>query len=133
MRCVLNYDSRFYEEMGFGVSYCGACSADAALHVDHVRAVANGGASEPANLVTACRVCNQGKAASLISATLRSLGAKELSIIAHASMTREQRKQRASKAGKASSSNLTPEQRSNRARKAVQAREAKRKAKFKPT
>jgi hypothetical protein len=43
-----------------------------------------------------------------------------------ASLTPEQRKDRASAAGRASASSLTPEERSQRARKAVQARWARR-------
>jgi hypothetical protein len=41
--------------------YCGASAPDVQLTVDHVVPVALGGASEPANLVTACRDCNAGK------------------------------------------------------------------------
>ena len=42
--------------------YCGATPEDAALAVDHVVPVAHGGTDDTANLVTACELCNQGKA-----------------------------------------------------------------------
>lgn len=43
--------------------YCGAKAPNAVLHVDHVMPVALGGSDKPENLVTACRDCNAGKAA----------------------------------------------------------------------
>lgn len=42
--------------------YCGAKAPDVELQVDHVIPEVLGGSSEPANLVTACTSCNQGKA-----------------------------------------------------------------------
>ena len=44
--------------------YCGAAAPDVQLTVDHVVPVALGGSDDPTNLVTACRPCNSGKAAS---------------------------------------------------------------------
>lgn len=44
--------------------YCGGRAPDATLTVDHVVPKALGGGDEPANLVSACRDCNSGKAAS---------------------------------------------------------------------
>lgn len=41
--------------------YCGRKAPDVVLHVDHIVPVARGGTNEPANLVTACRDCNEGK------------------------------------------------------------------------
>lgn len=47
----------------FRCRYCGADPTKGVLHVDHVIAIANEGTDDPANLVTACRDCNLGKAA----------------------------------------------------------------------
>ncbi len=45
----------------FTCQYCGAKAPDAALHVDHVMPVVDGGTNEPENLVAACVRCNIGK------------------------------------------------------------------------
>lgn len=45
----------------FQCVYCGSTPMQAALHVDHVLAVAQGGTDDPSNLVTACAACNLGK------------------------------------------------------------------------
>lgn len=50
-----------FKRDGFQCRYCGATATATPLHVDHVVPVANGGPTEPANLVTACAACNQGK------------------------------------------------------------------------
>lgn len=50
--------------------YCGAAAPDVQLTVDHVIPVALGGSDDPTNLVTACRSCNSGKAASVPDAPL---------------------------------------------------------------
>ena len=47
--------------------YCGATAPDVPLTVDHVVPVALGGSDDAGNLVTACRDCNSGKAASSAS------------------------------------------------------------------
>lgn len=47
---------------GFRCTYCGASSADAVLHVDHIVPESLGGPSTPDNLATACEPCNLGKA-----------------------------------------------------------------------
>lgn len=52
-----------FKRDGFRCIYCGATPMQAALVADHVVPVAAGGASDPANLVTACVDCNGGKAA----------------------------------------------------------------------
>ena len=44
--------------------YCGASAPDVPLTVDHVMPTSLGGSDDPSNLVTACRDCNSGKAAS---------------------------------------------------------------------
>jgi hypothetical protein len=46
---------------GFTCRYCGAAAPDVKLQVDHVHPIARGGVDDPANLVTACEACNQGK------------------------------------------------------------------------
>lgn len=48
---------------GYRCIYCGATGAEAALHIDHKRSVADGGTDEMANLATACERCNLGKGA----------------------------------------------------------------------
>lgn len=40
---------------------CGARAPNATLHVDHIKAVANGGSGDPSNLETLCITCNLGK------------------------------------------------------------------------
>lgn len=48
---------------GFRCDYCGRGKTDGArLSVDHVVARAQGGTHDRSNLVTACAMCNQGKA-----------------------------------------------------------------------
>lgn len=59
---------------GFRCRYCGRGEADAVvLHLDHVRPVADGGASTIDNLVAACQECNSGKAARPIPASVNPL------------------------------------------------------------
>lgn len=43
--------------------YCGAQPPDVVLVIDHIIPVAGGGESGDDNLLTSCRICNQGKAA----------------------------------------------------------------------
>lgn len=50
-----------FKRDGFRCIYCGADANQTLLHVDHVKAVAEGGTNAPENLVTACRDCNGGK------------------------------------------------------------------------
>lgn len=47
---------------GFTCRYCGRRPPDVVLHIDHVVAVANGGTNDERNLITACALCNMGKA-----------------------------------------------------------------------
>lgn len=51
---------------GFRCVYCGAAPARWYLHLDHVVPKAAGGATHPANLVTACQDCNLRKRAQVI-------------------------------------------------------------------
>lgn len=52
-----------FKRDGFKCQYCGATPVQAALVVDHVVPVAEGGTNDPANLISACEPCNQGKGA----------------------------------------------------------------------
>lgn len=45
----------------FRCVYCGRTANEVRLEVDHVKPVSKGGATVPANLVTACADCNVGK------------------------------------------------------------------------
>lgn len=56
-----------FKRDGFVCQYCGAHPPGAILHVDHVVPVKDGGDNEETNLVTACSVCNGGKAAVSLS------------------------------------------------------------------
>lgn len=51
-----------FKRDGFTCQYCGKQPPEAVLVVDHIMPVASGGDNDPLNLVTACEVCNQGKA-----------------------------------------------------------------------
>lgn len=55
---------------GHTCRYCGASAPDAPLRVDHVTAVALGGADTPDNLVTSCEPCNSGKSSMPTDAAL---------------------------------------------------------------
>lgn len=59
---------RVLERDGFRCRYCGRSSDEVALHVDHVLPVSAGGLNSEANLVAACRDCNLGKGARLLTA-----------------------------------------------------------------
>lgn len=50
--------------------YCGATAPDVKLVVDHVIPVALGGGDSPANLITACDPCNNGKSATMADAPI---------------------------------------------------------------
>lgn len=41
--------------------YCGAGPTTVPLHVDHIKPKSAGGTDDPWNLITSCRLCNQGK------------------------------------------------------------------------
>lgn len=60
----------------FICQYCGAHPPGVLLHVDHVIAVANGGANDQDNLVTACEPCNAGKGARKLISVPESLASK---------------------------------------------------------
>lgn len=52
---------RIFTRDNFTCQYCGRRSPDVVLNVDHREPVSKGGNDDPANLVTACVDCNQGK------------------------------------------------------------------------
>lgn len=52
-----------FKRDSFTCQYCGAKSPEVVLHCDHIKPVAEGGATELLNLVTACNTCNLGKGA----------------------------------------------------------------------
>lgn len=60
----------------FRCVYCGRSPPEVLLHMDHVEPVANGGDSDPSNLVTACSDCNLGKSAVPLSVVAPGLQAQ---------------------------------------------------------
>lgn len=52
-----------FKRDSFTCQYCGATPPAIVLHVDHIKAVADGGENDIDNLVTACEPCNLGKGA----------------------------------------------------------------------
>lgn len=56
-----------FKRDGFECQYCGAHPPGIILHIDHIRAVSDGGSNEIDNLVTACEPCNLGKGARPLS------------------------------------------------------------------
>lgn len=55
-----------FKRDSFTCQYCGRKSPEFVLHCDHIKPVAEGGATEMLNLVTACNACNLGKGAILL-------------------------------------------------------------------
>lgn len=51
-----------FKRDGFTCQYCGAQPPDVVLVPDHIEPLARGGSNTIENLITACEVCNQGKA-----------------------------------------------------------------------
>lgn len=60
----------------FTCQYCGSHPPKVVLHIDHITPVAAGGGNEIENLITACSVCNMGKAAIPLDVKPRSLADK---------------------------------------------------------
>ncbi len=52
-----------FKRDGFVCQYCGQSPPTVVLELDHIIAVVNGGENDALNLITACKQCNQGKAA----------------------------------------------------------------------
>lgn len=62
-----------FKRDGFVCQYCGAHPPNAALEVDHIQPVSDGGGNQEGNLVTACFNCNRGKGARSLSSVPKSL------------------------------------------------------------
>lgn len=63
-----------FKRDGFQCGYCGAHPSETVvLEIDHINPVAEGGANDIDNLVTACFECNRGKGAELLTAVPQSL------------------------------------------------------------
>lgn len=60
-----------FERDGWRCRYCGATPREAALTIDHVVPVVQGGSNHPGNLVAACLRCNVGKGTSRFRAPSR--------------------------------------------------------------
>ena len=50
-----------FKRDSFKCQYCGRSAPEVLLHIDHIKAIANGGKSNITNLITACQGCNAGK------------------------------------------------------------------------
>lgn len=50
-----------FKRDGFKCQYCGACSPEAILVVDHINPISKDGADDMMNYITACQPCNAGK------------------------------------------------------------------------
>lgn len=87
-RKSLSAKTRFevFKRDGFVCTYCGSHPPNAVLHVDHIVAVAKGGANDEDNLTTACDRCNLGKGA-------RDLNVAPMSLPEKAALVREKEAQ----------------------------------------
>ena len=56
-----------FKRDSFKCQYCGAGAPEVCLHVDHMKAVIDGGSSDITNLITACAGCNLGKGSIALS------------------------------------------------------------------
>jgi len=65
-----------FKRDGFVCQYCGSHPPEAVLEVDHIVPVAEGGASEIDNYITACFSCNRGKGATPLDQVPKSLADK---------------------------------------------------------
>jgi len=77
-RKALSKKTRFevFKRDRFQCMYCGAHPPAVLLHVDHIKAVAEGGTNDFDNLVTSCEPCNLGKGARDLSAIPMGLAEK---------------------------------------------------------
>jgi hypothetical protein len=68
-RRALTKKTRFevFKRDAFTCQYCGQSAPQVVLEVDHIHPVAEGGGNELVNLATACRSCNSGKGARMLS------------------------------------------------------------------
>ncbi|CAG4889454.1 HNH endonuclease [Paraburkholderia gardini] len=69
-----------FKRDGFTCQYCGAHPPEVKLEVDHIVALAEGGAEEFDNYITACFPCNRGKGARSLDAIPQSLADKAVEI-----------------------------------------------------
>lgn len=62
-RKKISWQTRFLilQRDDFACQYCGAKPPGAALNIDHIIPLAEGGTNDTTNLITACEVCNKGK------------------------------------------------------------------------
>lgn len=74
-RIALSKRVRFeiFKRDGFTCQYCGAHPPSVILHIDHIKAVAEGGSNDMDNLLTACLECNLGKGARDLTVVPQSL------------------------------------------------------------
>jgi hypothetical protein len=81
-RKALSKKTRFevFKRDAFACQYCGAHPPGVLLHIDHIRAVAEGGGNDIDNLVTACEPCNLGKGARALSVVPQTLAAKAAAV-----------------------------------------------------
>ena len=59
------------ERDGYACQYCGRKAPEVVLNIDHIIPVASGGSNTTANLIAACRDCNQGKGQRIIEFSQR--------------------------------------------------------------
>jgi hypothetical protein len=81
-RKAISKSTRFevFKRDGFTCQYCGAHPPQVVLHLDHIKAVANGGGDGMDNLITSCITCNLGKAARPLDTAPQSLKDKAADI-----------------------------------------------------
>lgn len=82
-RVGLSKKTRFdvFKRDGFKCMYCGAHPPGVLLHIDHIRAVAEGGGNEMDNLVTSCESCNLGKGARALDVVPQDLASKAAEVM----------------------------------------------------
>lgn len=66
---------KILQKYNFTCQYCGAKAPEVRLHVEHIKPISKGGASEESNLIVACADCNLGKSDSLLDVKPDSLAA----------------------------------------------------------
>lgn len=69
-----------FKRDAFTCQYCGGHPPAVILHVDHIKALAAGGADDIDNMVTACSECNLGKGATDLTVVPQSLADKAIEI-----------------------------------------------------
>jgi len=81
-RKAISKKTRFevFKRDAFTCQYCGAHPPGVLLHVDHIKAVAEGGASDMDNYITACEPCNLGKGARSLQVIPETLAVKAAAV-----------------------------------------------------